>query len=172
MTTTNFAEKQAQLDQKARQQQLAALQQQEEQARKNPDFVQYSRKSMQDLSFLQLKSGLAGAIFTYISMKMGYDNKLLISQETLAEIFDVNRVSVSKAIKLLIDSKFLTVLKSGNSNIYCLNANVVWTTDNNMREFAEFRTAVVISKKEQQPKKTQVKRIKQVVLKEKKPAGD
>jgi len=157
--SSTFDEKMLELDQKARQKQIADEEKAEEESRKNRDFVQYSRKSMKELAYLQQKSGLAGALFTYISMNMNTENKLLVSQETLAEIFEVNRVSISKAIKLLIEKKFLTILKSGNSNIYCLNADVVWSTDNKKKEYAEFKTNVIISKTEQKVRTTRLKQL-------------
>lgn len=154
MTNLAYEEKITELDQKARQQELADQERFEELQKKNHDFVQFDRKSIMVLSKITAKSGLAGAIFQFMTGKMKQDNKLLVSREALAEFFEVSKTGVSNAIKLLVDNKLLVVLKSGNANIYCLNADVVWSTSRDKKEFAEFSCQVFLSKKEQEKLKT------------------
>lgn len=169
MANLAFEEKITALDQIARQQQLADQEKFEELQRKNYDFVQFDRKSIMVLAKITAKSGLAGAIFQFMSSKMKQDNKLLVSREALAEFFEVSKTGVSNAIKLLVDNKLLVVLKSGNSNIYCLNADVVWSTTRDKKEFAEFSCQVFLSKKEQEKLKTiKTDYVKSVSIKESK----
>lgn len=152
--TITFEEKITELDQKARQDQIKQEERAEELKKKNHDFVQFDRSSIMVLAKITAKSGLAGAIFQFMTSKMRQDNKLLVSREALADFFEVSKTGVSNAIKLLIDSKLIYVLKSGNSNIYCLNADVVWSTSRDKKEFAEFSCQVFLSKAEQQKLKS------------------
>lgn len=160
-----YDEKITELDQKARQQQLAEEEKLEELRKKNHDFVQFTRSSLLVLAKVQAKSGLAGAIFMFLSNKMKQDNKVIVSREALAEFFEVSKTGISNAIKLLVESKLIKVLKSGNSNIYCLNADVVWSTYGNKKEYAEFSCQVFLSKSEQGKLKTE--NLKVVSLKKK-----
>lgn len=47
---------------------------------------------------------------------------------------------------------FLTIIKSSNNNIYCLNANIVWQNSANNRKYASFTCAVHITKAEKHNK--------------------
>lgn len=161
----SMSEKMARLNNEARQAELKAKEKAEEEAKKNHDFVQFTRKGLLKLS--QIRNGVAHQIFHYLSKEMDYENKLIISQQTLAEIFEVSRMSVSTAIKELVKAQLIEILKVGNANIYCLNAQVVWTQERTKLHLAKFNATVVISKTEQE-KFAQVKKtkLKQVSLKD------
>jgi hypothetical protein len=159
----SMSDKMNELNTKARQQELADKDKAAKEAAKNHDFVQFTRKGLSKLS--ELRNGVAHQIFHYLSKEMDYENKLIISQNTLAEIFDVTRMSISTAIKELVAAQLITILKVGNANIYCLNAQVVWTQERTKIHLAKFNATVVISKKEQEPKVKKTK-LKQVSIKE------
>lgn len=161
----SFADKRAILDNKARQQQLDQEEKLEEELKKNHDFVQFTRKGLLKLS--QLKSGLSHQIFHYLTKEMDRENKIIISQCTLAEIFEVTRQSISQAVKELTELELLTVLKIGNANIYCLNAAIVWSQERDKIHLAKFNAKVIISKSEQ-AKFNQVKAnsLKQIKIKD------
>jgi hypothetical protein len=163
-TTTDhptMADKMTQLDMRARQQQIADEERRELEAKKNHDFVQFTRKGLMKLC--KLKNGVAHQIFHYLSKEMDTENKLIISQNTLAEIFDVSRMSISTAVKELVKAELIDILKVGNANIYCLNAQVVWTQERDKIHLARFNAKVIISKDEQekfaQVRKTKLKQI-------------
>ena len=80
---------------------------------------------------------------------MDKENKLIVSQQTLAEYFAVSRSTVAVAIKELFDSELIYLLKIGKQNIYCLNANVVWTRERDKLHLARFRASVIVSQEEQ-----------------------
>jgi DNA-binding XRE family transcriptional regulator len=157
----NLNEKMVRLNQKARQQELAEQDRLEELRRKNHDFVQYSRKGLEALSLLN--NLLAHKIFLYLSKEMDLENAIVISQQTLAQIFDVSRSTVNIAVKELEDKKLLEIYKIGNTNVYCLNANIVWSTSRDKIETAKFKAQVVISKNEQ-IRKVKKDKLKQLSL--------
>jgi hypothetical protein len=152
MTTTTdhptMADKMAQLDMRARQQQIADEEKRELEAKKNHDFVQFTRKGL--LKLCALKNGVAHQIFHYLSKEMDTENKLIVSQNTLAQIFDVSRMSISTAVKELVKAELIDILKVGNANIYCLNAQVVWAQERDRIHLARFNVKVIISKEEQE----------------------
>lgn len=157
----NLTEKMIRLDQKARQDELAAQARLEELRKRNHDFVQYSRKGLEALSLLN--NLLAHKIFLYLSKEMDLENAIVISQQTLAQIFDVSRSTVNIAVKELEDKKLLEIYKIGNTNVYCLNANIVWSTSRDKIETAKFKAQVVISKDEQ-IRKVKKDKLKQLSL--------
>lgn len=150
------------LDKKSRQQQLEDEEKEIENAKKNHDFVQFSRKGLLKLS--KLKNGIAQSIFLYLAKEMDLEAKIIISQQTLAEIFEVQRSTINLAIKELVDNQLIQILKIGNANIYCLNAYVVWNQYRNNLELAKFKAVVIANKKEQQNIiKTKANKLKQIV---------
>jgi DNA-binding transcriptional regulator YhcF (GntR family) len=153
------------LDIKSRQQQLDDEQKALENAKKNHDFVQFTRKGLLKLS--RINNLLSHQIFLFISKEMDRENKVILSQQTLAEIFDVSRQSINTAIKELEKNEMLSIYKVGSTNVYCLNANIVWTTYRDKIELAKFKANVIISKSEQEKiKKIKSQNLKQVTLKD------
>ena len=158
-------EKMARLNNKARKDNQDEEEKLDELLKKNHDFVQFSRTGLLKLS--QLKSGLSHQIFHYLTREMDTENKLIISQGTLAEIFECTRQSINQAVKELIQNKLIEILKIGNTNIYCLNAAVVWSQERTKLHLAKFNAKVIISETEQE-KFNQLKsnKLKQIKIKE------
>lgn len=121
-----------------------------EQDRRNFNFVQFERDGLLVLS--QLPNAFAVQVFLYMSREMAADGAaaIVISQETLAEIFSVRRETINVAIKALTDEKLLFVERSGASRIYCLNADVAWNTSRDRKNLARFRAVVVLSKRDKE----------------------
>ena len=78
---------------------------------------------------------------------MDKENKLIVSQQTLAEYFAVSRSTVAVAIKELFDSELIYLLKIGKQNIYCLNANVVWTRERDNHTWRGSALLLLLAKK-------------------------
>jgi len=136
----------------------------EEQLKKNHDFVQFTRKGLAKLS--KLKSALASSVFLFLSKEMDRENKLMISQGTLAEIMEVSRQSVNTALRELVDNQLIEVVKVGSQSVYCLNANVVWTRERDKLHLARFKANIIVSKEEQtQSAKVRKTNMKQISLK-------
>lgn len=157
----NLDNKMARLNAKASADALKKKEEAEERKKKNLDFVQFNRTGLDAL--VKLKNPLAVKVFMLLSKEMNKENKIIVSQQTLAELLDVSRQSVSAAVKELIKQNMFTVLKTGSSSIYCMNADVVWADRADKKKYASFRATVLVSQKEQTPtvkvKKTKVNRI-------------
>jgi hypothetical protein len=100
-------------------------------------------------------------MFLLLSKEMDKENKIIASQETLADLLNCTRQSVSTAAKHLIKNNMITIFKTGNSSIYCLNSELVWTDRADKKKYASFNAKVLISEKEQgtKIKKSRTKRI-------------
>lgn len=115
----------------------------------NRDFVQFYRKHIADIADLGRADPLALAIWLWIVERMGSDNALVCSMTPLVEEFEKSRQTISKKINFLKRSRYLDILKSGTTNVYVINAELVWTTNAEQRTHAEFRASVVLSASEQ-----------------------
>lgn len=116
----------------------------------NPKFVQMNERNMDSLITLIKENSMAGQIFIWISKRMNKSNALVVSQQTLAETLDISRQSVYTSIKFLRDNNYLTILKSGNTNVYVLNERIVWKAEADKRRFAQFSAEVYLGETEQE----------------------
>jgi DNA-binding transcriptional regulator YhcF (GntR family) len=135
----------------------------------NENFVMLFRNQMDSLVEIQRKDAKASIIFTFILQHMDKENSLIVSIDALSEALDMSVATVNRKIKFLKDNNFICTLRTGGSSIYYVNSNIAWTTYANKREFAFFRSNVVISKTEQQKRKMKVSHYKEVAVKQAKP---
>jgi hypothetical protein len=134
-----------------------------EMQKKNHDFVQFTRKGMTALT--KLRNGTAHALFHYLAKEMARDNSVIVSQETLAEILETSRSSITLAVRDLENLDLIQIIKVGNANVYCMNAEIVWTQERDKLHLARFKANVIVSKAEQaKMDKVKVNRMKQVSL--------
>lgn len=115
----------------------------------NKDFVQFYRQHLFTIAKLGQTDPLALAVWLWIVERMGRDNALVCSMAPLVEHFKRSRQTISKKVKLLRQGGYLTVAKTGTTNVYIVNAELVWTSNASQRRNAEFRASVVLSESEQ-----------------------
>jgi hypothetical protein len=127
----------------------------------NTNFVQFYRNEMHSIRELIKDDPKAANLFMFLTEKMDTENALIVSKETLAEVLGVSVRTITRQIAVLKEKGFISILKSGVSNIYLVNANIAWTTDGDKKEYARFRANVFVSKSEQeyQVKATRTKQI-------------
>lgn len=142
-----------------------------EEAKKNKDpFTQVDKqRGWRHMRLLIKESPLAAEIFTFLAEKMDRKNAVVCSQQVLIELTGKSRQSVSKATKLLKDKGYIHVYKSGTSNAYVLNPDLLWESYDYMRPYCEFPATVILSKKENEEQfkelELQQKRINEVSFK-------
>lgn len=116
----------------------------------NVDFVQVSRQYLKNWRGLIRKNAVAAEILMFLVEKMGKpSNAVICSYQTLQEVTDVSRTTVSKAIKHLKENNWIQLVKVGNASAYCVNEKVVWQSARNLRKYAVFSATVVASDSEQ-----------------------
>lgn len=117
--------------------------------------------------WLMAKSPIAYRIFKFLINNMDNYNAVICSCTVLQERFDVSRPTVSRAIKLLKEKKYIEVYKSGTSNVYAINKNIVWNSWGKNYKYAKFGANIILSESEQE-EQTEIKteKFKQISLKE------
>jgi DNA-binding MarR family transcriptional regulator len=127
--------------------------------RGNTDFTMLYNKNIDAIRELGKENANALSLFLFLIEKMDQENTLIVSMTTLSEIFGVSRVTIDKRVRVLKEHNFINVYKSGNTNVYAINAEIAWKTWENKREYAQFRSSVLISKSEQATQKKRTVRV-------------
>lgn len=115
---------------------------------KNRDFVQVYRDHIDDLTRLARDNAKAYDLFMLLCKHMDGLNALCVSNVALQELLDCGRATVCRAIKYLKDNGWICVLKSGTSNVYIANPDVVWTSYDNQKKYCKFQATVLLSSSE------------------------
>lgn len=115
------------------------------QEQKNGDFVQIYRDHMPELRWLMGKSGVASKLLFFIMEQMDGKNALGASYQVFMDYLGVSKDTVRRAIKLLYDSGFIDILKSGTSNVYIVNQDVAWTSYGNQKKMCKFNGNMLVS---------------------------
>jgi len=131
------------------QQQIIKENEQIEKDKKNKNFVMDFRDSMPVRRALHKQDKNALVIFDFFKFKMDYQNYIQCSSKILEEYFGFSKSTITLAIKALVDHKFVKILKSGNSNVYCINADICWSSWSNQKTYAELDVKVIVALSEQ-----------------------
>ena len=141
-------EKRKRLEKQAEEEKRAA-----EDARKSPyrNFLQVNKDKYKEEAWLMRKSPIAYQILRFITDNMDNYNALICSYKVIEESLDVSHSTVSRAIRLLQEHKYLQVAKSGTTNIYMVNKELYWHSYGTNYVRAEFGAKIIISADEQEP---------------------
>ena len=120
-------------------------------------WAQFPEKHFKTITWLFQNKPLAAEIFMLFLEHTDKNNCLMISYETMMDIFGKGRTTIHNTIKYLKEKKIITTLKSGSSNVYCLNSNVVWKQAQDNLKYAKFTATVLISEAEQESKLKSIK---------------
>jgi len=93
----------------------------------------------------------AATLFLFFMRKIDADNCLIVSQDIISEYMRTSVRTAQRAIKFLKDNNYIQVFKSGSSNVYTLNADIVWKSDGEGRVNALLTGKVMLSLVEQEP---------------------
>ena len=157
----SFAKKVQELDQKARQDQLKKQEEEEQEARerakKNDNFymVFKTKEGSEKIRDLIAISPPAAQIFMFLAEQSDRTNAVVASGKALAQLLKLSEATVSRALKVLSKSNeneepYLEILKSGGTNIFVLNPNIVWSAWKTGKEYCMFGNAkVLVSTNEQ-----------------------
>ena len=112
-------------------------------------WTQLNNEHTKDLMTLAVKYPRAHAVLYFLVDQMDNKNAIIVSINTLAELMGVSRQTISNSIKILKDTNFIDVHKSGSSNVYSVNNSVFWKSHQKNRKYAKFSANVIISSEEQ-----------------------
>lgn len=145
--SVTFSERQQQLEQEKRYEEEV-----QQRAKKSPydRFVQVNKDYYKAEDWLMAKSPIAYRIFKFLINNMDSYNAVICSYQVLQEAFDVSSSTITRAVKLLRDKKYIDVYKTGTSNIYSINKNIVWNSWGTNFEYAKFGANIILSESEQE----------------------
>ena len=106
------------------------------------NFIMMCHNYMPEIRWLINKSGKASNILNFIMEHMDDQNVLMCSYKVFQDYFEISHATVARCIKLLSDNGFIDVLKSGTSNVYVVNKEIVWHHEN---EYCKFNGNILIS---------------------------
>jgi len=138
-----------------RQEQLEADKKREEEQLKRDknspfkSFIQMNKKTYELEDKLMQKNPLAYRIWRFLANNMDGFNAVIVSYNTMQEIFEVSRMTLYRAIKLLDEDDYIRIYKSGTSNVYALNHDMVWNSWGTNKKYSKFNANVIISEDEQ-----------------------
>lgn len=137
--------------------------------RKSPfsSFYQVNKDNSEYLRSCLDENPKALKILFFIFDHMDKYNAVMCSYKVFEEALGMSGRTISRAIKYLKDNGFLYIYKSGTSNVYVANKNLVWNSWGNNREYCEFPANIILSAAEQDERsKVRDKQVKTVQVKE------
>lgn len=138
----------ARLDAKARQDQLDKEKEEAEKAKKNLNFVQIEKRNLKAFRMLAIESPTCVAVMFALAEHMNRQNAVMISYEALEFLTGYARATLSKAIRMLEEKKWIQIVKVGNANAYLINSGAFWQSYGN-RKYTSFHAQIVAIDKEQ-----------------------
>lgn len=107
-------------------------------------------------------------LLLFIFDHMDKYNAVICSYKVFQETLGMGQATVARCVKYLKDHGFLYVYKTGTSNVYVANKNLVWNSWGNNVEYCEFPTNIILSASEQEERvKVRDKRVQTVQVKDK-----
>ncbi len=116
---------------------------------KKPPFLAFTKSNFPAITKLSRDNPMASAVYLFLIENMDKTNALIASYESMQEHFGKSRKTMYNSIKFLKNNGYLDIVKSGNMNVYCVNAQVVWNQSQEKIQYAKFNATVYVSKKEQ-----------------------
>ncbi|CCH57702.1 replication protein (plasmid) [Fibrisoma limi BUZ 3] len=116
----------------------------------NDNFVQLYVDKLDLIVEMTRENPTAVQMFTWLLKHMDKRNALIVSQHALSEALGMHRTTVHRCTVYLQAKKALAVFKSGNVNIYAINAQIAWKSDARGKKYALFDAAVYIAQSEQE----------------------
>jgi DNA-binding transcriptional ArsR family regulator len=143
----SFEQRQAELDAMD-----AKEQEQQERAKKSP-FARFYQVNKDNSHFLREcldANPTALKVLIFIFEHMDKYNAVICSYAVFQEVLGLSQATIARAIKYLKNNGFLYVYKSGTSNVYVANKDLVWTSWGSNVKYCEFPANVVLSSSEQE----------------------
>lgn len=150
-----FQTKIQELDQKARADQIAKEEQEEqellERAKKNDNFFMIfkSKEGSEQLRELIKKSPPAAQLFMFLAEQADRTNAVVASGKALASYLNLSEPTISRALKILSKREegkepYLEILKSGGSNVFVLNPDIIWSAWKTGKDYCLFGNAKIL----------------------------
>jgi len=113
-------------------------------------WLQFNLEHTEKLIWLQRYHPIAACILSVIIDQMDDYNAIVCSNQVFMEILEIGRTKVSTSIRTLKENGFISVGKSGTTNVFYVNDSIYWKSYGNNKAYAKFAANVIISQSEQQ----------------------
>ena len=112
-------------------------------------FIQFNDNMYKEEAWLMRKNPVAYQVLRFLTHNMDNYNALICSYKVLEEALSYSTATITRAIRLLKEHKYIEVAKSGTTNIYFINKNLYWKSYGTNYKFAEFGAKIIITSTEQ-----------------------
>ena len=130
-------------------------------------FYQVNKDNSEYLRSCLKENPKALQVLFFIFDHMYKYNAVVCSYKVFQDALDMGQATVARSIKYLKEHGFLYVYKTGSSNVYVANKDLVWNSWGNNREYCEFPANIVLTASEQEERsKIKDKRITTIEVKD------
>ena len=121
------------------------------QASKSPykDWAQLNRKNVVHLIKAAQENPTALSVLLFLIENMNKMKAIVASYAVIQEVLGMSKPTVTRSIKYLKEKGFIAIYKSGSSNVYVVNNDLVWTNYGNKVMYSKFPANVILSASEQ-----------------------
>lgn len=154
-----------------REDELKKQQEKEEEQRKRErhspftSFYQVNKENSQYLRNCLDENPQALKLLFFLFDHMDKYNAVMCSYAVFREVLGVSTPTITRSIRYLKERGFIYVYKSGSSNVYVANSNLVWNSWGNNIKYCQFPANIVLSASEQEKTVKNI-RLQSVQLKE------
>ena len=109
-------------------------------------FVMTDRSAHEAWSLLIRKNHIAASVLHFLVAKMGHLNAVVVSQKTLAKMFDVHPKTIQRATAVLVADRWIRVVQlngSGTVPAYVVNDQVAWGQARDQLYLSVFSATVI-----------------------------
>lgn len=121
----------------------------------NSHFVQLTRDESVDIGQLILEDHVAGVLLHLMLKHMGKNNVVVMSSQVMQEATGKSRTTITRAVKKLLDERWVQAIRIGSARGFAVNEKVAWTDRADKRRHAVFSATVVASRSEQEESELQ-----------------
>lgn len=143
----SFEEREAQL---AKEAELEDFKNKREKNSPFSNFYQFNRDHTKEVIWLATHQPKAQVVLLFLLDQMDNYNAVVCSYQVLQEALGMSRATVARAVKTLKERGFITVYKSGGTNVYAVNKNLAWSSWGKNYKYAKFDAKIIISESEQE----------------------
>jgi len=132
------------------------------------NWYQFNRDHTKEMIWLATNHPKAQAILLFLLEQMDRYNAVMCSYLVFQEALSISKQTITRSIKILKESGFLHIMKSGTSNIYVINNDLAWSSWGKNYKYCKFPANIVLSAGENKNylSKIERKNIKQVEVRD------
>ena len=113
------------------------------------DWAQLNRKNVVHLIKAAGENPTALRVLLFFIENMNRMNAIVCSYQVIQECLEISKPTLARCLSYLKDKGFIAIYKTGSSNVYVVNTDLVWTSYENKVKYSKFPAMVFLSAAEQ-----------------------